>query len=83
MEGGRGKFCTLVALTRPPGLSLRLFSRRKKISLCPQPGTENILANGFMLFALGVWKHIQKEGLRFLKCDTKKGTTMSSGLKML
>lgn len=48
-KGGGGKFCTLVALTRPPGLSHSLFSRRKEISLCPQPGTENMLANCFLL----------------------------------
>lgn len=43
LEEGWGKFCTLVELTCPPGLSLSLFSRRKEISLCPQPGPENIL----------------------------------------
>jgi len=54
MEQGQGKICTLVALTCTPGFSFSLFSRRKDISLRPQPGTESILANGFMLIALGI-----------------------------
>lgn len=54
-DGGRmGKVSHFVGLSSPPGLHFSLFSRRKEISLCLRPGTENIFSNVSMLIALVV-----------------------------